>query len=316
MKPLRLCLLGALLAVLTAAHAQITLTVSVFPELDRSVKAALPKWKAQHPDIDIKLLVLSHGDHHTAMSTALATGSHLPDVMVLDVDFIARFADSGGLEDLSKPAYGAMQYRDLFARYSFSQAMRPRHGLSAIPLDLGPGTLFYRKDLMDRAKVTQAQLTESWDSYVEAGRKLKAATGVFLVANALEIEWNAIRSGVNDGDGIYFDRNGATLVDTPRFHKAFELAKAARVAGIDANVPEWSNEWSEAFKRNRIGSQMMGSWLGGHLKNWLAPESAGLWRASRLARRALQFVRWIVPRHSQEGCPPRGGMGIHQVHDA
>jgi len=282
MKRLQLGLLGALIAVLTAARAQITLAVSVFPELDRSVKASLPLWTAQHPDIAINLLVLNHADHHTAMTTALASGSNLPDVMALDVDFVGRFADSGGLEDLSLMPYNAMQYKQQFAGYSFTQAMRPPHGLEAMPLDLGPGTLFYRKDLMDRANVKEEELTKSWDSYIQAGRKLKAATGVYLIANALEIEWNAIRSGLNDRDGIYFDRSGATLVTTPRFQKAFALAKTARLAGIDANVPEWSSEWSEAFKRNQIGSQMMGSWLAGHLETWLAPESAGLWRAGLL----------------------------------
>jgi multiple sugar transport system substrate-binding protein len=282
MKRLQSGLLCALFALQTAAHAQITLEVSVFPELDRSVKAALPLWASLHPDITINLLALYHADHHTAMTTALATGSNLPDVMALDVDFIGRFADSGGLEDLSLAPYNAMQYREQFTGYSFTQAIRPPHGLAGLPLDLGPGTLFYRKDLMDRAHVNEGELTKSWDSYIQAGRKLKAATGVYLIANALEIESNVIRSGLKESDGIYFDRNGATLVTTARFQKAFELAKAARLAGIDANVPEWSSEWSEAFKRNQIGSQMMGSWLAGHLQTWLAPESAGLWRAALL----------------------------------
>lgn len=279
MKRLGVC---AFLLMQGIAHATTTLSVSLFPELDRGVTDALPLWKSLHPDIDVKLLVLKHEDHHIAMTTALATGSNLPDVMALDVEFLARFADSGGLEDLSRPPYNALQYSPQLTVYSFNQALRPPHGLAAMPLDLGPGTLFYRKDLMDKAGISEAQLTTSWDSYLVAGRKLKAATGVYLIANALEIESNVIRSGLSDGDGIYFDRNGASLVDTPRFHKAFELARSARLAGIDANVPEWSNEWTEGFKRNIIATQMMGSWLAGHLKSWLAPGSAGNWRSSVL----------------------------------
>ena len=34
--------------------------------------------------------------------------------------------------------------------------------------------------------------------------------------------------------------------------------------------------------RGRIATQMMGAWLAGHLKNWLAPDTAGLWRAAGL----------------------------------
>lgn len=277
-----LVLAAAFLAAMVPVRAAVTLTVSVYPELDRSLLAVLPAWKAQHPDIDVKVQILRHADHHTALTTALATGSNLPDVMALDVEFLARFADSGGLEDLSAPPYSALQYRDRFVAYSFAQALRPPHGLAAMPLDLGPGSLFYRKDLMDKAGVGEAQLTASWEAYIAAGKKLKAATGVYLVANALEIEWNVIRSGLHDGDGIYFDQAGHVLVDTPRFHHAFALAKAAREARLDANIPEWSSEWTEVFKRNEVGSQMMGSWLEGHLQNWLAPAQAGQWRSAML----------------------------------
>ena len=58
MKRLQSGLLCALFALQTAAHAQITLEVSVFPELDRSVKAALPLWASLHPDITINYNVV------------------------------------------------------------------------------------------------------------------------------------------------------------------------------------------------------------------------------------------------------------------
>ena len=40
-----------------------------------------PRWHALHPDIDVRILSLQYADHHNAMTTALATGSGLPDVM-------------------------------------------------------------------------------------------------------------------------------------------------------------------------------------------------------------------------------------------
>jgi multiple sugar transport system substrate-binding protein len=41
------------------------------------------------------------------------------------------------------------------------------------------------------------------------------------------------------------------LVASPRFVRAFELAREVRRHGLDARVSEWSNEWSESFKRGR-----------------------------------------------------------------
>ena len=275
---------GGVAALLSAAAAAqtVTLNVASFPDLDRGIKLAIPLYTKLHPNVEIKLTSLAYGDHHTAMTTALATGSNLPDVMAVDMGFIGKFAESGGLEDLSKAPYNALQFRDKVARFTYPLAMSGQGVMVGMPVDIGPGALFYRKDLLDKAGVSEADLTRSWESYIEAGRKLKAATGAWLLASAVDIKDIYIRSDLKDGEGIYFDKSGKPTIDNARFRKAFELAKAARDAGIDGKIGAWSNEWSEGFKRDKIASQMMGAWLAGHLNNWLAPESKGKWRSAQL----------------------------------
>lgn len=288
----RRALVAAIIAGLWGGVAQAgtTITVAAFPALDAAVKAAIPLYKKQHPDVDIKLVSLAFADHHVAMTTSLATGSNLPDVMAIEVGFIGKFAESGGLEDLAKPPYNAMQYKDRFSRFTIPLAMKPGGGLAAMPTDIGPGTLLYRKDLMDKAKVSEAELTRSWESYINAGKKLKAATGAYLMASAADLKDIYIRSGLKDGEGVYFDKAGKSVVDSPRFAKAFELAREAHAAGVDGRIGAWTNEWSEGFKRGQIGSQMMGAWLAGHLQTWLAPNTKGAWRAAQLPGGA--FASW------------------------
>ena len=268
------------------AHAQATasttLVVATFPDLDRAAKAASVTWARLHPDITLKIVSLQYVDHHSAMTAALATGSGLPDVMAVDFRFIGKFAASGGLEDLAAAPYNGLALRDRFARYSVPQAMTAKGGLAAIPADIGPGTLLYRKDIIERAGVSEADLTRSWESFIEAGKKIRAKTGAYLLANAADIRDIVIRSGLADGDGIYFDAKGKVLVESPRFVRAFELGRATRVAGLDAGAPAWTNEWTTGLRQGRIATQMMGSWLTGHLKNWIAPDSKGLWRSTVL----------------------------------
>jgi multiple sugar transport system substrate-binding protein len=281
-----LCLAAALCALgLTAPAARAqktTITVATFPDLDRAAKAAVPRWSKLHPDIDVKIVSLQYADHHTAMTTALATGSGLPDVMALDLRYIGKFSEAGGLEDLLKPPFNAGPLRSQLVRYAVSQATNTQGELSALPTDIGPGTLLYRKDLLDKAGISEAELTKDWASYIEAGKKLKAKTGVYLLADAADIRDIVLRSGLKDGEGIYFDRQGKVMVDSPRFVRAFELGRQARQAGLDAKAVAWTNEWAAGFKQNRIATQMMGAWLAGHLKNWLAPDTAGQWRAASL----------------------------------
>src|SRR5215831_7816636 len=90
---------------------RITLTVATFPDLDRAAKAAAPAWAKLHPDVELKIVSLQYPDHHTAMTTALATGSGLPDVMAVDFRYIGKFKESGGLEDLFQPPFNAGQLR-------------------------------------------------------------------------------------------------------------------------------------------------------------------------------------------------------------
>lgn len=270
---------------LPAPHAmaqKVTITVATFPDLDRAAKAALPRWHQLHPDIAVKIRSLQYMDHHPAMATSLATNSGLPDVMALDFRFVAKFTEAGGLEDLLQAPYNAGPLREKLVRYSVAQATNSRGQLAAMPADIGPGTLLYRKDLMDKAGVTEAQLTQSWASYIEAGKQLKARTGAYLMADAADIRDIVLRSELKDGEGLYFDRAGKVLVDSPRFVRAFELGLAVRKAGLDAKAVAWTNDWAAGFKQGRIASQMMGAWLAGQLKNWIVPETAGLWRAANL----------------------------------
>jgi multiple sugar transport system substrate-binding protein len=276
--------LASMAIALAAGHAAATTTITVatFPDLDRAAKAALPRWHAAHPDIDVKIVSLQYADHHTAMTTALATGSGLPDVMAIDFKFIGKFAGSGGFENLDKAPYDAGALRSQFVGYTLAQATNAAGELAALPADIGPGTLLYRADLLAKAGLNEADLTQGWDSFIASGVKLKAATGAYLLADSADIVDILLRSNLAPGEGLYFDHAGKVLVDGPRFVHAFELGRAAHRAGIDAGVTIWTNEWVAGFRNNRIAGAMMGAWLAGHLKNWLAPATAGKWRSAPL----------------------------------
>ncbi|MDP4300868.1 ABC transporter substrate-binding protein [Leptothrix discophora] len=282
----RLPLLGLMSLLATGAMPALaqtqTLTVAAFPALDEIVKAAIPVWKQKHPNVEIKVVSRQFSDHHTAMTTALSTSSNLPDVMALEFGFVGRFAEGGGLEDLSRAPYNIGASKGRFVSYAYQQATADNGAVVAAPADLGPGTLLYRSDLLQKAGLTEADLTRSWDSYIASGVKLKAATGAYLLAHARDIKDIAIRANVKAGEGLYFDDKGNILVESPRFVRAFELAKSVRDQKLDGKIGAWSNEWSEGFKRGTIGTQMMGAWLAGHLSNWLAPNTKGQWRAAQL----------------------------------
>ena len=272
--------------VVTLAQAQQSITVAAYPAVDEIAKAAVTQWKKKHPGVEVKVVSRAFADHHTAMTTALSTTSNLPDVMVVEFGYVARFAEGGGLEDLGAAPYNIKTQQARFVPFAFRQATAASGAVVAVPADIGPGTLLYRADILKKAGVTEADLMQSWDAYLAAGVKIKAATGAYLVAHARDVKDIVIRSDIKPGEGLYIDAKGRVLVDSPRFVRAFELAKKVRDGKLDGKISAWSNEWSEGFKRGTIATQMSGAWLAGHLNNWLAPDTKGLWRASQLPEKA------------------------------
>ncbi|MBB5189452.1 multiple sugar transport system substrate-binding protein [Silvimonas terrae] len=292
-KVVRLAVMGALLAAAVPALSAtpVTLTVASFPDLDRDIKVAIPLYKKIHPEVEIKLVSRERVDHVNAMTTQLASGTGLPDLVGLEIGFVGRFVASGGLEDLSKAPYNVGQFQNLVTSYSWAQAKGPNGDQYAIPVDIGPGTMFYRKDLLDKAGVSEADLNKSWESYIAAGKKIKAATGAYLVASPVDIKDIYIRSNLKNGEGIYFDKSGKVIVaGNPRFENAFKLAKEAQDAGIAGNIKQWTNDWAAGFQHDQIATQPIGAWLNGHLAHWLAPDEGGKWRATNLPQGA--YASW------------------------
>ena len=265
-----------------AAPPKRRLSVAAFPLVDEVIRAALPKWRQMHPDVEVEVVSRQYADHHTAMTTALSTSVYLPDVMALESGYVGRFSFGGGLENLSQAPYRADRLRDRFVPYAYASSLDTRGDVVAVPTDIGPGTMLYREDLLAKAGLSESDLGQSWESYVAAGRKLKAASGAYLIGSAQSIKDILIRTGLEPGQGLYFDRDSNVLVTSPRFVRAFEMAREVRRDRLDARVNEWSNEWAEGFRRGTLATVLSGAWMAGQMANWVAPDTRGLWRAGQL----------------------------------
>ncbi len=263
----------------TATAEESNIRFDGFPDFDSSLKVLLPDFEKE-TGIKVDYLMNNHGDHHTKLTTNLATGSGAGDVIVVDVEKIGPFVASGGLVNLSQQ-YGADKYSENFAPYAWAQGKGADGDVYGMPVDLGPGVMYYRTDIFEKAGLDVNEAIKDWKSYIKAGEELKKQN-VQLIASAADVAQAIIFTTVPEGEGLYFDAKGNPVVTSERFVHAFTVAKEIRDKGLDGRILAWSNEWYEGFRNGTFASQLSGAWLLGHLNNWIAPDTAGKWGVSNL----------------------------------
>ena len=252
-----------------------------FPDFDSHLDNQIPLFNEAHPETEVTYLMGNHGDHHKRLTTNLATGTGAGDLVIVDVGFIGSFINSGGFENLSAEPYGADAMKDGFVDYAWSQGQGADGNQYGIPVDIGPGVMYYRRDVLEGDGAAIEDVIADWAAYIEYGRRLKE-DDVYLIADAADVAAAIIRTTVEPGNGFFFDAEGNSLITSERFVTAFETAKTIRDEGLDAQIAAWTNEWYDAFKTGSVATQLSGAWLLGHLQNWMAPDTAGLWGVSNL----------------------------------
>ncbi len=283
----------------SAARPQTPLRVAAFPLVDQVAEQALSDWQALRPGIGLQVLSRPYRDHHTAVATALASDAQLPDLLALEASQLGRFARGRGLQPLELPPFELARHAEAITPFALQQARNEAGELIAIPADIGPGTLLLRQDLLERAGLQAEDFTRSWDAYVAAGERVRARTGARLVSHVQLLKDILLRHGIAPGEGQFYDAQSRPLVRQPRFRRAFEIARQVRRLGLDARLATWSNEWAEALRRGHLVSDLGGAWLVGQLSSWVAPQTAGLWRASALpedTQTSYGGAFWAIPR--------------------
>lgn len=272
----------AMLASMSTAAVAAEIQYEAFPDFDSLMKVLMPKYQAANPDVTFAAPVMNkHADHHKKLTTNLATGSGAGNVEAVDVGFIGAFVNTGGLENLSAAPYNAGELEKNFPAYAWMQGKGIDGNVYAIPTDIGPGVMYYRQDVMDKAGAKIEDVIKTWDSYIEYGRQVKKDK-VFLIADAGDVAFLIARAEAKEGEGRFFDANGKPAITSDRWVKAFTIAKRIRDEGLDGRVQAWTNEWYAGFKDGTVATQLSGAWMVGHLKNWIAPDTAGKWRVSNL----------------------------------
>ncbi|WP_429316218.1 ABC transporter substrate-binding protein [Paraburkholderia sp. GAS448] len=145
-------------------------------------QSAIDEFKKAHPDIDVKVSFVDEEAYKVQLPGWLSTVA--PDVVNWhDGERMAYYARRGLLEDLTND-WNRDNWNGMYA--STKEASSYKGKQYAAPTVYYAWGMFYRKDLFEKAGITSEPKT--WDEFLEASKKLKAA-GITPVAVAGRDAW-------------------------------------------------------------------------------------------------------------------------------
>jgi len=145
-------------------------------------QSAIDDFKKAHPDIDVKVSFVDEEAYKVQLPGWLSTVA--PDIVNWhDGERMAYYARRGLLEDLTND-WNKNNWNSMYA--STKEASSYKGKQYAAPTVYYAWGMFYRKDLFEKAGITSEPKT--WDEFLEAAKKLKAA-GITPVAVAGRDAW-------------------------------------------------------------------------------------------------------------------------------
>lgn len=232
-------------------------------------------YQKDHPDVKFEFEEMGTDQIYKKLSTSLATGNGIADIIAIEGDVLAGYADKfpEGFLDVSD----AVNTDDFLA--SKVNEVTYNDKVHAFPWDAGPVGLFYRTDYFEQAGVDPASIV-TWDDFIEAGKKVEATcktpSGDPVKMLPVDPKKSTIYSIIRGEFGVgVFDEEGKPQVDCEESLAAMEMAKKIYDSGIALDYNGW-DEYEQTVVNESVATIPEAVWMIGTIKD-KAPQTEGKW---------------------------------------
>ncbi|GCE08662.1 ABC transporter substrate-binding protein [Dictyobacter aurantiacus] len=278
----------------------------------------LAQVERRFPHVRFQVLKIG-GGYDAKLRTSLAGHANIPDIVAINANIATYFPDADQFADLR--LLGAGRISQAYLDWKWQQGIAPGGRVIALPMDTGPTALFYRADLFKRAglpsdPVAVAARLKTWDDYLQAGVRMRQATGgrVHMFDNIN----NVFTQIMGQSRQQYFDAANHYIGDRAEVRRAWNYAARVHQLDLSAKATSYSTDWSAAISTSSIASFVGAVWMKHRLKD-AGPETAGLWRvvpapggpgsaggsflavtaASPHPQLAFAIASWLMSAHNQ-----------------
>ncbi|MCZ4272479.1 ABC transporter substrate-binding protein [Maritalea porphyrae] len=263
----------------TAANAE-EITIWSWDTAAEALKSVSEQYNATNPALTANTVTSQVYDQLTA--GCAAGGVNLPDVVSIENGeaerYIQQFPDC--FVELSQ--FGVDELKPLFSDYKWVE-LQSGDNTYGVPWDAGQVVTFYRADLFDKAGITADDIA-TWDGYIEAGKKLAAATNgetrMALSNYTSGLNWFSVMAQ-QLGCSVFGEKNGETTIRVNQAGCVRALDQVKKLADAGVIAPGGWSEKLTALKTGKTASAVYGAWYEGSVRNNM-PELSGQWRVTKM----------------------------------
>ncbi|MCX5192697.1 sugar ABC transporter substrate-binding protein [Streptomyces sp. NBC_00249] len=268
-----------------------------------------------HPDIQVKFSAVPGGPDGAAKLANAVKGGNAPDLATMDYSALPEFASGGNLEDLTATSGKLVSEK-------FPAAVQSLVKLGgrtwAVPFDVTPLELFYRKDIFEKHGVA---VPRTWEEYKAAGEKINKADPSVRVTNfgggdpavLAGLSWQAgARWYGTEGD------KWKIAVDDPASRRVAEYWNGLMASGVASKTPLWGEGEAKERSSGQVATVIGAAWTAGTflvnypdlkgkwgiapLPTWDGKPATGMYggtsyvvpKGSKHTVAAAEFIRWVT----------------------
>jgi lactose/L-arabinose transport system substrate-binding protein len=230
-------------------------SLEVWSWATEALSVVTPTFNKLYPNVDVKYVNLPHDQTHDKAAVAIAAGTGAPDVFSIDGAFLQKFIKAGGLLDVTETFKSCTKD---FPAYKVAEASDTSGKLFALPWDMGPMGLFYRKSMLEEKKFA---VPTTWDEYIQQGIEF-AKDKHYMVEMPKSGSNYYFDTLLQQLGGSYFAPDGSVVVDNPLGIQAMTMVKKMYDAGITADIAQWTPGWYSGWKEGTLLTNWGAAWMG------------------------------------------------------
>ncbi|MDD3277309.1 MAG: ABC transporter substrate-binding protein [Lachnospiraceae bacterium] len=247
----------------------------------KAANIAAKYYRQQHPDIKIQVVAEEKHDIIRELKNGFETEvyTELPDIVLIEDYEIQKL-----LTSYTKEFFAMDHFLDYDLYQEYKTALVSMNGIHyGVPFDSGAAVMFYRKDYVEAAGYTEADMQNiTWEKYVEVARRVKEKVGVHMLTVQPD-DLGIIRIMMQSGGSWYVDRSGkhADIIDNIPLRNGLEIYKQLINEDLVVSVEGWDG-FTRAFTQGEVATVVSGCWIAPSIRE--NQDQAGLWRVAAIPR--------------------------------